>query len=220
MNVIRVFAVAASCGVFIACGPASADVGNPLGGVSGSYPALSHTPPMPKAPRLVPTIQPAPSVNPREVKLRRAARPYAKKPVCYGMHPVSAASEAGGRTASGVPPNFIRMKGNTGRFTTNERMLPPRHGFPGGTTSDPDQADQRQRQDAKFRRAVRPYAAKPVCYGKHPVSAGVAGRSRTAGGVPPNFIRMERNTGRFTTNERMLPPPRGVPVRASSDSRP
>ncbi len=220
MNVTGVFAVVVSCAFFLACGPASADVGNPLAGVSSSYPAPPNTLPMPKAPSLVPTIRPAPSVNPRDVKQHRAARPYAAKPVCYGKHPASAGSAVGGRTANGVAPNFIREEGNAGRFTTNERMLPPPRGVPVGTTSDPGRADQRHRQAIKFRRTVRPYAAKPVCYGKHPVSAGSAGRSRTASGVPPNCITMDGNTGRCITNGQMPPPPRGVPVGTSSDPPP
>lgn len=219
MNVTGVFTVVVSCAFFLACGPASADAGDPLAGVSGGYPVPPNTLPMPKAPSLVPAIQPAPSVNPRDLKSRRAAKPHAAKPVCYGKHPASAGAAVRGRTASGVAPNFIRMDGTTGRFVTNGRMRPPR-GVPVGTTSDSGPADQRLRQAVKFRRAARTHAAKPVCYGMHPARAGSGGGARTASGVPPNCLTIDGNTGRCITNGQMPPAPPGVPVGTTSDPGP
>ncbi len=220
MNVTGVFAAVVSCALFLACGPASADVGDPLAGVSGGYPGPPNTLPMPKAPNLVPAIQSAPSVNPGDLKSPRAARPHAAKPVCYGMHPASAGAAVRGRTASGVAPNFIRMDGTTGRFVTHERMVPPPRGVSVGTTSDSGPAGQRLRQAVKFRRAARPHAAKPVCYGMHPARAGGGGRSRTASGAPPNCLTIDGNTGRCITNGQMPPAPPGVPVGTTSDPGP
>jgi hypothetical protein len=220
MNVIRVFAIVAACVASLACGPASADVGNPLAAGSDGYPAPPNTLPMPKAPSLVPTIQPAPSVNPRDLKSHRAAKPHAAKPICYGAHPVRAGSAVRGKTATGVVPNFIRMDGNTGRFTTNLRMPPPQHGVPVGTNSDPGPAGQGLRQAVKFRRAARPHAAKPGCYGMHPARAGWGDKARTASGIPPNCLTVDGNTGRCITNGKMPPAPRGVPVGTTSDPGP
>lgn len=137
MNVIRVFAVVAACVASLACGPASADVGNPLAAGSDGYPAPPNTLPMTKAPSLVPTMQPAPSVNPRDVKQHRAARPHEAKHPCYGKHPASVGSAVGDKAANEVAPNFVGMEGNAGRFTTNGRMPPPPSGVPVGTSSDP-----------------------------------------------------------------------------------
>ena len=217
MNVIRDFAVVASCASFFACGPASADVGNRLAGASDFNGTLSSTPQSSRAPSLVPATNPAPSVNPRDVKPRQAAKPYAARPACCSIHAAGAGSRGSVGTARGIPPNCITIDGNTGRCITNGQMPPPPRGVPVGTTSDRGQESQMTGQDVKPRRAARPYAAKPVCYGMHPVSAGSGGRVGTASGIPPNCITIDGNTGRCITNEQMPPPPRGVPVGTTSD---
>ncbi len=248
MSVIRVVAVVASWVLFFACGPASADVGNPLTGVSRVTPPFLNSPQMPKASSLVSTTNPAPSVNPRDVEPLQAAKPYAARPACCSIHAASGGSRGRVGTARGIPPSCIITDGNTGRCMMKGRMSPPRPGIPVGTTSDPGPQAQRPGAEGKLRRAARPYAAKPVCYGMHPVSAGSGGRVGnargvpyagkpicygmrpvsagsggtigTARGVPPNCITIDGNTGRCITNGQMPPPPPGVPVGTTSDPGP
>ena len=186
MHIIKSFAIVASCASFLVCGPASADAGNPFVGVSSGYAAPPNTLPMPKAPSLMPTMKPAPAVNPRNIKPRPAAKPYAAKSVCYGMHPASAAPAPRVRTATRVPPNCLTIDGNTGRCITNGQIPLPPPGVPVGTTSDPGPEAQRPGQDVKPRRAAKPYAVKSVCYGMHPASAGSARRGGAASGGAQN----------------------------------
>ena len=188
MHVIGRFTVVAACASFLACSAASADVGNPLEGMSDSYPAPPNTLPMPKAPSLVPAIKPAPAVNPRDIKPRPEAKPHAAKPVCYGMHPASAAPAVRARvgTASAEAPSCLTIDENTGRCITNGQMPPLPSGGSEGTTSDPGPKARSPGPDVKPRRAAKPYAAKPVCYGMHPVSAGSVRSGGTAGGGTQN----------------------------------
>ena len=176
MHVIKSFAVVASCASFLACGAASADVGNPLTGVSSVTPPFLNSPQMPKAPSLVPTTNPVTSVNPRDVEPLQAAKPYAARPACCSIHAASGGSRGSVGTARGIPPSCIITDGNTGRCMIKGRMSPPRPGIPVGATSDPGPQAQRPGAEGTLRRAARPYAAKPVCYGMHPVSAGSGGR--------------------------------------------
>ncbi len=218
MYVTRAFVLLASCAFFLACGPARAQVGNPLAAVPDEYPAAPNTVPMPKASSLVPTIQPAPAVNPSDLKSNRAAKPHAAKPICYGARPVRAGSAVRGKIATAEVPNF--MDGNTGRFTTNVRMPPPPHGVAVGTNRDPGAAAQRLRQAVKFRRAARPHAAKPGCYGMHPARVDWKNGARPWRSIPSNCLSVDGNTGRCIRNGKMPPAPPGVPVGTTSDPGP
>lgn len=71
-----------ACALLFSCGAAKADLGNPLSGLNGLTPPTLDQPQIPKAPNLLdPTMKPVLSVNPRDLKPRRAARPHAAQPV-------------------------------------------------------------------------------------------------------------------------------------------